>query len=206
MAVHDPRCPPLPGVTTGTDSTPEYEERSRQIGAFEYLEKPFDLRTLETCVQCIQDHCELLRQIHRLRRELASAHEAASAVSLLTVWPIACVADDGELLYGTPEASAVLDAVVDPALQRPIERLDPPLLERLQRALPAGDELGHTTVFRRDGVVSHYTAFLRRVVWKQRPAILAFFLDAICEPSHTMDDLWVDVFRKGAGLPDVSDV
>jgi len=191
-------------VITGYSSR-EYEERSRALGVIEYLEKPFDLRTLEACVQRFLDHCELLRQIRRLEQELASAQETASAARALAVWPIACIADSGELLYATAAASTVLDAVADPALRRPVEHIDESLRDQLRLALPTEGEIGHTTIFRRDGVVSHYTAFLRRVDWREQSATLVFFLDARHEPSRMVDDLWLDIFREAAGLPSVSD-
>ncbi len=52
--------------------TPEYEQRARAIGAADYLEKPFDLRTLERVLQRISSQRTLLREIHRLEQEVAS--------------------------------------------------------------------------------------------------------------------------------------
>lgn len=185
-------------------SSPEYERRSRALGAIDYLKKPFDLHTLELCVGRFLDRYELLREIHRLEQKLASAYEAAPFARVLSAWPIACVADSGELLYVTPAALTALEAVADPELVRPLHHIDESLLDQLRSAPSAEDGVGRTTLFRRDGVLSDYTTFLQRVEWGAQSAILVFLHDARHDAPQIEDSLWLDIFIRAAGQPSVS--
>jgi len=74
----------------------------------------------------------------------------------------------------------------------------------LRDATPDGDKIGRTTVFRRDGVLAHYTAFLRHTEWRSDAAVLVFFLDAESGASMAVDDLWLDIFRKAVTASQVA--
>ncbi|MFQ5805783.1 MAG: hypothetical protein ACE5I3_04965 [Phycisphaerae bacterium] len=149
----------------------------------------------------MMDQRKLLREIHRLEQELGAAREAEAANRVLSVLPVACIALDGRVLLATSEGRRALEAVSDPALPRPLQHVDPMLLQRLRRAAPSVEKTGQTPVFHRDGVASHYTAVVRPTELAGQEALVVFFLAEGEAYADVMDDLRPGILlRAGQAL------
>lgn len=182
-------------VITGF-SCPSYECRSRELGAIAYLEKPFELHELELHLRHMLDQRKLLREIHRLEQELAAAEGADPRRRVLSELPVTCLARDGRLLFATPEAHAVLAAVVDPDLPRPLDRVDAGLGAQLwqERRIPGGV----VTVFRRDGTMGHFEARVHPCEWEGQEALVALWMEAAPSGAGGMDELWPGILVRAA--------
>ena len=154
------------------------ERRSRELGAIGYLEKPVDADVLGLYVQRAIDHGRLLRELHRLEQELAQVREGDFLSQTVLGLPLACLSEEGEVLYASPEGQTVLESLVDPADPRPVQRVDADLLRRLRRAADASNRGGQIEAFRRDGVLAHHLAFVRRLSWSEQAVLVAFFMEA----------------------------
>ncbi|MFH1747975.1 MAG: response regulator [Planctomycetota bacterium] len=183
-------------VITGYGS-PEHERRCRDLGAVAYLEKPFDLRDLEAHVQRALDHRQLLREIHRLEQELASVKDRDFFHQTAAALPLVCIDRGGKVLYASTAGQIVLDAVVDPSLIRPIEKLDPTLTATLHQAPVGSSGWGKTTLHRRDGLVRHYMANVRTVNWDKREGFVILFQEGE-DSGGPCDSLWIELLLKAA--------
>jgi DNA-binding LytR/AlgR family response regulator len=181
-------------IITG-HSRSDYRARSEDVGALDYLEKPFELSAVRRCVRQFFKEQELLREIHRLEQQLAASTARDDGSRPLDAWAVAYLSLSGEVLYMTPDAAVVLDAISGPELSRPIRTLESPLVERIRAAAtrPAGSK-GVTTLFRRDGMASHYTALVQEASWNGRPAYGILFLAPEEYPVQRVDDGWLDLF------------
>ncbi|MGD8454137.1 MAG: response regulator [Phycisphaerae bacterium] len=175
---------------------PEYERRSSELGALAYIEKPFELSLVESHVQRALDRRRLLREVHRLEQELALARDISHDPLLTAEIPAACVAWTGDIPYATPAGQAILDAIADPCLPRPVRRLDKNLLSRLHIA-GLNDTGGQAPVFWRDGQVCHCVAHVRPIKSQQDADCVVVFLDDSQSPDH-VDDLWVGLLVRAA--------
>jgi len=90
-------------------------------------------------------------------RRLRVAKEAAD------VWPLAVVSPAGHIHFTTPEGLEALAAVSAPRSRQPVRRLDTGLVRRIRSAVGARKPAGQVALFRRDEVLSHYEAYVRRL-------------------------------------------
>ena len=184
-------------VITGYNC-PDYEARSRALGAIAYLEKPFSLRELEVHVQRAMDQRNLLREVHRLEQELAAAREADEAQQLLQCIPVVCLDIEGRIRYASPEGRTYLEAVTDPNLTRPLLEVDGELLGHLRTAIQNDQRAGRMPLFRRDGIISHYDTDIRWADMEGGGAIVIFFSEPTRHFHHEMDDLWANILIRAA--------
>lgn len=184
-------------VITGYGSD-EHEQRSRRLGALAYLEKPFDLKELERHVQHAINRHNLLGEIHRLEQELAGAKQGDFAQWATCGMPVACIRSDGQVLYASPEGGTVVDALVSPQTPRPAVAVDEDLMRCLRQASPTELGWSRTTLFRRDGVVGHYEAFVRSMELQGESGYVVFFHDEPSARSFAVDDLWVGLLLRAA--------
>lgn len=182
-------------VITGYGS-PEHKRRSRDLGALAYLEKPFDLDELKTHVERAVRDRHRAREIQRLQGELANAAHG----QLTSHMPVVGLGANGEIRYASAEGRAVLDTLVDPDDSRPIQAVDDDLLGTLQGAANAEPGWQRTTVFRRDGVVAHYEAFVRALDWGDEAGLLVFFQPPAPAPAPNIDELWMGLLLKAANV------
>lgn len=185
-------------VITGYNC-PDYEARSRALGAIAYLEKPFSLRELEVHVQRAIDQRNLLREVHRLEQELAEARETDAAQRILHHIPLVCLQEDGQIRYASPEGRLFIEEVADPGDTRPLIRVDETLLNRLKEAADQEGKIGRITLFRRDGVVGHYEAIVRRVELDHDPALIVCLSEPPQSDPFEMDELWSQILFQAAG-------
>jgi len=184
-------------VITGY-SSPDFERRSRELGAVAYLEKPFDLKELGLHVQRVQDRRQLLQEMHRLEQKLAAAEEVAPVAQLLTGLPVACVSETGAVLFATPGGRAALEAVSDPQQPRPLTTLAPSLLACLKTAESSTTPCW-LTLFRRDAVLGEYRAMVLRTQWQGQPALLVLLLEGGATGTASGENLWLDLLARAAG-------
>jgi hypothetical protein len=90
-------------------------------------------------------------------RRLRVAKEAADT------WPLAVVSPAGHIHFTTPEALKALAAISAPRVQQPVRRLDADLIRRIRSAVGPRRPAGQVALFRRDVVLSHYEAYVRRM-------------------------------------------
>lgn len=188
-------------VITGYNC-PDYEARSRALGAVAYLEKPFSLRELEVHVQRALDQRSLLREIHRLEQELAAARESSDTPRIMQCFPLVCLNADGSIRCAGPEGRAYLDAVVDPACTRPLLRVDDTLLARLAAAAENNAKDGPITLFRRDDILGHYEAVIRRIELDGEDVLIVCIHEPRSLESCEMDELWSRILLSAAYASD----
>lgn len=191
-------------VITGY-SSPEYQRRSHALGAFAYLEKPFELTELGLHVQRVLDQRELLREVSRLEQELAAARSELDHQPVWSGIPLACVAeDDGQLLVATGEGRRAIETVSAPELERPLRAVDQDLLQRVRRAVDGDAPAGWVTLFRRDGVLSEYRTMVRRMTFNQRAALMLLMLDAAEVEGGIADGMWSNVLLRASQVQGLS--
>ena len=118
---------------------------------------------------------------------------------MISLWPLVYLSPQGEVVYASPEGMAALDAVSAPQLPHPVRHVDESLLQRLRTALSVpGPKEGWITLFRRDGVASHYTARVRAAKWSAQEVLAVFFIAGERDMPNSIDELWVDVLLKAA--------
>ena len=172
---------------------PEYQRLSHDLGAVGYLEKPFEPWELDVYVQRAIDQRRLLREIHRLEQELTEAQQPGGLRCAVAETPLACIAATGDVLYTSAEGQAVLDTLVAPELRREERIVDAALLHRLTTAIRPDGKWGQVPVFRRDGVLLHYVAFVRRLESLDKTALVALFIDGDAARAGGMDELWTAI-------------
>ncbi|UCG31827.1 MAG: response regulator, partial [Phycisphaerales bacterium] len=177
-------------IITGYGS-PDSLRRSTELGALAYLEKPFPLRTLKDFVQRYLDHRKLAHEVHRLEQQLAAAQAQSWTAQALAGWPMACVSGAGEVLFATPEGEAVLEEVSPAEAEHPISQLEPTLAWQLGESLAAGREHGQLVVYRRDGVIGHYTALVRALRGNPRNGATILFVEGDLQPLSRINELWM---------------
>ena len=184
-------------VITGFNC-PDYERRSANLGAVAYLEKPFSLNELETPLQRIFDQRGMLREIHRLEQELEASRETQEAQRVLSALPAVCVTGSGQLRYASAEGRSYIEALVDPGLSRPVTQIDDGLLNQFREAA-LEENSGQISVFRRDGVASHYIAHVRAMVLDEDNVLIVFFSeDDSQNAAEVVDYLWPGILLRAA--------
>lgn len=186
------RYPELAIIVITGHGSPESERRSAALGAVGYLEKPFEFHELFSQLDRAIERRELLHELHRLEQELAAARAGVSD-RLVSDLALVCVAQSGAVEYATGAGQQALEAVSDPNLPRPLAWVEPTLAARLWAAAESGQSV--TTVFRRDGVLSHYLASSRRIEVGGRVRLVSQFV-AEQETGQILDDLWVGLLLQ----------
>jgi|GEM_PF-1101776 len=184
-------------VITGYNC-PEYEQRSRTLGAVAYLEKPFSLDELEVHVQRAIDHRRMLLEMHRLEQELAAARDSDHAQQLLSLVPIVHLTRDGVVAYASPEGRAYLEAVTDQQIAKPVARIDEVLLARLFSAVNDGENKGQIPVFHRDDSLIHYDAIVHKVELGGDSGLIVYFAKAELNRDQIIDNLWTGILTRAA--------
>ncbi len=184
-------------VVTGHIS--EAAERcSQELGAIAYLEKPFDLSLLEYYVLRGLDQRELRRDVHCPSLQLPVWEDTCSAYRVLSELPVACIQSDGRILFTTADGLQALDSCMDPALPRPVLRVDDPFLKSVRDALREERHCGCAALLRRDGVVGHYTARVWRTRWGGSDAYAVLFGEAELSAPDGTDSLWHRILHRAS--------
>jgi DNA-binding response OmpR family regulator len=183
-------------VITGYGS-PEHESRSRELGAAAYLEKPFSMHDLAGHVQRIVDQRAVLREVHKLEQQLAAAQKQVRAQRELASLAMVSVAADGAVLHANQRGAEVLATVVDPALPRPVARLDDDLCARLFRAVGTPDRWHQSITFARDGTLRHFATFTLCGGGGAEDLLAVFFETA--QASGGVDELWMGILARTLG-------
>ena len=187
-------------VITGY-SSPEYEQRSYELGALAYLEKPFDLTRLDLHVQAARNRRDLLREVHRLEQELAAASERTGAAQAAEVWPLTCLSATGDILFATDTGRAALDSVSDPSRPRPLERVDEALLFVLRNAVATDERRACVRICRRDGSLADYMGLVSVTRWQESSALSLLLIDPQRDLSLMLDDPWTTVLSHMLEAP-----
>lgn len=184
-------------VVTGYSSEAA-ERRSQELGAIAYLEKPFDLPLLECYVLRGLDQRELRRYVHCPSLQLPVWQDICSAYRVLSELPVACIQSDGRILFTTADGLAALDSCMDPALPRPVLRVDDPLLKSVRDALREERHCGCAALLRRDGGGGHYTARVWRTRWGGSDAYAVLFGEAELSAPDGTDSLWHRILHRAS--------
>jgi CheY-like chemotaxis protein len=181
-------------VITGPGS-PDAARRSAELGAVAYLEKPFPFQLLKDFVQRHLDQRKLAQEVHRLEQQLAAQKALSWPAQALAGWPFVCVSAAGDVLFATPEGEAILEEVSDPAAEHPIGRLEPTLAWQFGQSVGESGECGRVVVYRRDGVIGHYTALVRSLHGNTRYGATILFLEDELQTVSGVGGLWAGLWE-----------
>ncbi len=174
--------------------TPPGSVADSRLGAWAYLEKPGDSSTLDAHLGHVRERKKLLAEIQDLRTRLAVATNHLTAFGRFA---LVRVAASGEVLCINAAGERALEALVDPALPRPLERVDESLLTRFREAigLPFGTGM---TFYRRDGILSHLTGYVVSVEDRRQPIFAAILIENRAREVD-IDPLWIPLLLRAAG-------